>query len=272
MGGAGDAGRAVTILIYQIDAFAEEVFQGNPAAVCPLRDWLADERMQAIAAENNLSETAFFVPGMEPGDYDLRWFTPAAEVDLCGHATLASAHLILSRLAPERDAVRFSTLSGILEVCRDGDRLAMDLPARPPRSYDPPPGLFEALGVGPEVMLASQRDAMAVYGDEATVRGLAPDIRALAAIDRRGIIVTAPGDDYDFVSRFFAPAIGIDEDPVTGSAHCTLIPYWADRLGKTELHARQVSARGGDLYCRAMDERVRIAGRARLYLEGTLAL
>ena len=262
----------MTIPLYQIDAFAEEVFQGSPAAVCPLREWLADERMQAIAAENNLSETAFFVPGAERGDYDLRWFTPAAEVDLCGHATLASAYLILSRLAPDLDGVRFSTLSGILEVRRDGDQLAMDFPARPPDAYDPPPGLIEALGAEPEAMLASQRDAMAVYGDEATVRGVAPDIRALAAIDRQGVIVTAPGDDCDFVSRFFAPALGVDEDPVTGSAHCTLTPYWAERLGKTELHARQVSARGGDLYCRAMGERVGIAGRARLYLEGTIAL
>ena len=262
----------MTIPLYQIDAFAEEVFQGNPAAVCPLREWLADERMQAIAAENNLSETAFLVPGAGPGDYDLRWFTPAAEVELCGHATLASAHLVLNRLTPDLDTVRFSTLSGTLEVRRDGDRLAMDFPARPPGAYDPPPGLVEALGAAPEAVLASQRDAMAVYGDEATVRGVTPDMRLLAAIDRQGVIVTAPGDDCDFVSRFFAPALGIDEDPVTGSAHCTLTPYWAERLDKTELHARQISARGGELYCRAMGERVRIAGRARLYLEGTIQL
>ncbi len=262
----------MTIPLYQIDAFAEEVFQGNPAAVCPLREWLVDERMQAIATENNLSETAFFVPRAEPGDYDLRWFTPAAEVDLCGHATLASAYLILSRLAPELDAVRFSTLSGILEVSRDGDRLAMDFPARPSGAYDPAPGLIEALGAEPEAMEASRRDVMAVYGDEATVLGLAPDIWALAGIDRQGIIVTAPGDACDFVSRFFAPALGVDEDPVTGSAHSTLIPYWAKRLGKTELHARQVSTRGGELICRAMGERVGIAGRARLYMEGTIAL
>ena len=262
----------MTIPLYQIDAFAEEVFQGNPAAVCPLQAWLADERMQAIAAENNLSETAFFVPGAGPGDYDLRWFTPAAEVDLCGHATLASAYLILNRLAPDLEGVRFSTLSGTLEVHRDGDRLAMDFPARPPGAYDPPPGLIEALGAEPEVMLASQRDAMVIYGDEATVRGVTPDMRVLAAIDRQGVIVTAPGSDCDFVSRFFAPALGVDEDPVTGSAHCTLTPYWAERLGKTELHARQLSPRGGELYCRAMGERVRIAGRARLYLEGSIAL
>jgi PhzF family phenazine biosynthesis protein len=260
------------IPLYQIDAFAEEVFQGNPAAICPLREWLADEQMQAIAAENNLSETAFFVPRAEPGDYDLRWFTPATEVDLCGHATLASAYLILSRLAPDLDAVRFSTLSGILEVSRDGDRLAMDFPARPPDAYDPAPGLIEALGAEPEAMGASQRDVMAVYGDEATVLGLAPDISALAGIDRQGIIVTAPGDACDFVSRFFAPALGVDEDPVTGSAHSTLVPYWAERLGKTELHARQVSTRGGELICRAMGERVSIAGRARLYMEGTIIL
>ena len=262
----------MTIPLYQIDAFAEEVFQGNPAAVCPLREWLADERMQAIAAENNLSETAFLVPGAGPGDYDLRWFTPAAEVELCGHATLASAHLVLNRLTPDLDTVRFSTLSGTLEVRRDGDRLAMDFPARPPGAYDPPPGLVEALGAAPEAVLASQRDAMAVYGAEATVRGVTPDMRLLAAIDRQGVIVTAPGDDCDFVSRFFAPALGIDEDPVTGSAHCTLTPYWAERLDKTELHARRISARGGELYCRAMGERVRIAGRARLYLEGTIQL
>jgi PhzF family phenazine biosynthesis protein len=148
----------------------------------------------------------------------------------------------------------------------------MDFPARPPGAYDPPPGFVEALGAEPEAVLASERDAMAVYADEATVRGIAPDMRALAAIDRQGVIVTAPGGDCDFVSRFFAPALGVDEDPVTGSAHCTLTPYWAERLGKTELHARQISARGGDVYCRAMGERVGIAGRARLYLEGTIAL
>ncbi|MDP6785689.1 MAG: PhzF family phenazine biosynthesis protein [Rhodospirillales bacterium] len=262
----------MTIPLYQIDAFAEEIFQGNPAAVCPLREWLADERMQAIAAENNLSETAFFVPGKKPGDYDLRWFTPAAEIDLCGHATLASAYLIMSRLAPDLDVVRFSTLSGTLEVRREGELLALVFPARPPDAYDPAPGLVEALGVEPEGMGASRRDVMAVYGDEATVRAMAPDLRLLAAIDRQGVIVTAPGDECDFVSRFFAPALGVDEDPVTGSAHCTLIPYWAERLGKTELHARQISARGGELTCRAMGERVGIAGQARLYMEGTIAL
>ena len=260
----------MAIPLYQIDAFASETFRGNPAAVCPLEGWLAADRMQAIAAENNLSETAFFVPSGE--DFELRWFTPEVEVDLCGHATLASAYLIFWRLDPGRRRVRFLTRSGSLEVTRDGDLLAMNFPAEAGVPTDADPRLVEALGARPDEVLASSRDAMAVFGDEGTVRTLDPDMSGLTTIDRPAVIVTAPGSDCDFVSRFFAPALGIAEDPVTGSAHCTLVPYWAARLGKPDLHARQVSARGGELFCRDMGERVRIAGRAVIYMEGTILL
>ncbi len=256
--------------LFQVDAFTDKVFAGNPAAICPLEEWLSDELMQAIAAENNLSETAFFV-GRE-GRYHLRWFTPACEVDLCGHATLATSFLILNRLEPELDAVTFETRSGALTVTRDGDGLAMDFPARPPVAGEPTPGLAVAIGGAPKEFLTSLEDDLVVYGSVAEVRDLKPDMGALARLDRRGTIVTAPGEDCDFVSRFFAPGHGIPEDPVTGSAHCVLVPYWAERLGKTDLVARQVSARGGLLTCRAMGERVRLAGRAVLYLEGEITV
>jgi len=258
---------AMQLPIYQVDAFASAVFKGNPAAVCPLDAWLPDATMQAIAAENNLAETAFFVP--EGEDYGLRWFTPAIEVDLCGHATLASAHVIFDRLKPGRDVVSFSTRSGVLTVTRAGDRLALDFPAQPPAPCTPPDDLGAALGGAPLEILGSV-DYMAVFGSAAEVRALAPDFRRLARLDRRGVIATAPGSDCDFVSRFFAPRAGIDEDPVTGSAHCALIPYWARRLGKDRLFARQISARGGELDCALRGDRVTIAGRAVLYLEGTI--
>jgi PhzF family phenazine biosynthesis protein len=262
-------GRVVRIPIYQIDAFASRLFAGNPAAVCPLQEWLTDQQLQSIAAENNLSETAFFVPHGE--GYQLRWFTPAVEVDLCGHATLASAFVILNYLEPTASAVRFETRSGQLEVRRDADLLAMDFPARPPVRCPIPADLVEALGAAP-LELWEARDYLAVYQTEEQVRALAPDMRTLAAVGHFAAIVTAPGSDADFVSRFFAPAVGVPEDPVTGSAHCTLLPYWAERLGKTQLHARQVSARGGELWCELRSDRVSIAGRAVLYLEGTLHL
>jgi PhzF family phenazine biosynthesis protein len=257
------------IPIFQIDAFTNRLFGGNPAAVCPLESWLPDATLQAIAAENNLSETAFFVAA---GDgYELRWFTPKIEVDLCGHATLATAHLLLHRLEPGRDRVSFSTRSGRLEVAREGDRMAMDFPAYPPEPVDAPAGLFEALGHDAEAVLRGNY-LMVVVRSERAVRALEPDF---AAMDRAGIteaIVTARGSDCDFVSRFFGPGFGIPEDPVTGSAHCTLVPYWARRLGRTRLQARQVSARGGELACELRGNRVSIAGDAVIYLEGTIEL
>lgn len=262
--------------IYQIDAFASAVFTGNPAAVCPLERWLPDATMQAIAAENNLAETAFFVPradgpGADGRDYDLRWFTPEAEVDLCGHATLASGHVVFTTLEPGRGSVTFHSKSGPLIVRREGELLAMDFPSWPGVRCDPPPGLAEALGRSPaEVWKA--RDVMAVFDSEHAVRNLSPSFDRIRALKVFGVIATAPGSEVDFVSRFFAPLMGIPEDPVTGSAHCTLVPYWAKRLGKSRLAARQVSARGGELICEDRGERVAIAGRAIQYLEGRIEI
>lgn len=257
------------IPLYQVDAFAGRVFSGNPAAVCPLESWLPDATMQAIAAENNLAETAFFAGSS--GRYELRWFTPLAEVDLCGHATLASALVVFRFLEPSLAEVRFDTKSGPLSVARDGEELALDLPSRPPQACPEPAGLFEALGAAPRELLKS-RDCLAVFDSEEEVRSLRPDMERLKRVECFGVIATAAGREADFVSRFFAPAIGVPEDPVTGSAHCTLTPYWARRLGKTRLSARQLSARGGELACEQRGERVRLAGRAVLYLEGTITL
>ena len=245
------------------------MFAGNPAAVCPLEDWLEDGVLQAIAAENNLSETAFFV---KRGDrFHLRWFTPAMEVDLCGHATLASAFVILNHLEPTRPAVAFDTRSGELIVRREGDLLSMDFPARPPVPCDPPAGLAEALGATPLKTLRS-RDLMALFETEEEVRALKPRMDLLVEVDAFAVIVTAPATDADFVSRFFAPRGGIAEDPVTGSAHCTLVPYWSRRLGKNSLHARQVSARGGELWCEDCGDRVTLRGRAVRFMEGVIIL
>ena len=252
---------------YQVDAFARRVFEGNPAAVCPLEAWLPDELMQAIAMENNLSETAFFVP--EGDGYRLRWFTPLAEVDLCGHATLASAHVILNVLGEKKDRVDFETRSGKLTVTRDGDMLAMDFPAQPPKRVEIPETLVAGLGARPVEVLANI-DYVAVFEDEATIRALTPDLGRLAELELRGVSVTAPGTDHDFVSRFFAPKVGVPEDPVTGSAHCKLVPYWAGRLGKDELTARQVSRRGGDVRCRLMGDRVMLSGSAVTFMEATI--
>ena len=254
--------------IYQVDAFTSRVFGGNPAAICPLEEWLPAETMQAIAAENNLSETAFFVP--EGDRYRLRWFTPAREVELCGHATLAAAHLILNRLQPGREAVTFDSLSGELIVKRDGERLAMDFPSRPPKPADLPREAIRAIGGAPLETLEGQYP-MVVFGSEQEVRALDPDMRRLARA-LPSVIVTGPGDEVDFVSRFFAPGFGIDEDPVTGSAHCTLIPFWAQRRCKWWLSARQVSKRGGELYCEDRGQRVLIAGQAVLYMEGRIEI
>jgi len=258
------------IPVYQIDAFTDRAFGGNPAAICPLEHWLDDGTMQAIAAENNLSETAFFVANGND-NYDLRWFTPAAEVDLCGHATLATASLLLDKLTPDTDTVSFETRSGTLSVVRDGGHLVMDFPALPAAPMDVPDGFVDAIGIRPMAYLRAVKD-MAVFADEATVQSIDPDFGFIAGLDAMGLIVTAPGDDCDCASRFFAPKVGINEDPVTGSAHCTIIPYWADRLGKADIHARQVSARSGDLYCRMDGDRVRMGGQAVLFLTGHIEL
>jgi len=249
------------LAIYQVDAFTDRLFAGNPAAVCPLEAWLPDATMQAIAAENNLSETAFFVPRGD--DYDLRWFTPTLESDLCGHATQASGFVVMNRLAPHKAMVRFHTRSGALTVTRQGDQFAIDLPAQPPSPCAMPSKIVAALGREPAQILGAAK-YLAVYDSEVDVASLAPDIAALTDIDRDGVIVSAPGRDCDFVSRYFAPHAGIPEDPVTGSAHCTLVPYWAERLGKATLHARQISPRGGELFCELRGDRVVIAGGAAL--------
>ncbi len=258
------------IPIYQVDAFASRIFAGNPAAVCPLEAWLPDETMQAIAAENNLSETVFFVAG-EDG-YDIRWFTPTIEIDLAGHPTLAAAHVILDELEPGRAEVRFRTKLGeILTVVREERRLVMDFPARPPAPRPDLGDVAAALGAEPVEVLAA-RDALAVFRGEDEVRALVPDMARVAALDVLGVIATAPGTDADFVSRFFAPGAGVSEDPVTGSAHCTLIPYWAARLGKRRMFARQVSSRGGEIYCEDRGERVNIGGEAVVFLRGMIEL
>ena len=255
------------IPVYQVDAFASRVFTGNPAAVCPLEKWLPDEQMQAIAAENNLAETAFFVKNGE--GYHLRWFTPTVEVDLCGHATLASGYVIMNHLTPSAKSVQFSTQSGKLIVTRDGDLLSLDFPTRAPLECKVDPGLIPGLGGRPETVLAA-REYLVVYGTEEEVRSLTPDMDRLAKVDHFAVIATAPGKDVDFISRFFAPKQGIPEDPVTGSAHCTLIPYWSKRLGKKKLHAYQASPRGGIVRIRIAGDRVFLGGTAVTVVRGEL--
>jgi predicted PhzF superfamily epimerase YddE/YHI9 len=252
----------------QIDAFASRVFAGNPAAVVPLSSWLDDATLQAIATENNLSETAFFVGG--EGEYHIRWMTPAEEVDLCGHATLASGWLVLQELEPGRHDVTFHSKSGPLRVELEDDLFVLDFPSRPPDPADSAlDQVAEAFGRRPTALLAA-RDYMAVYESEDDVLALRPDMGRVAALELMAAMATAPGRDCDFVSRFFAPQVGVPEDPVTGSAHCTLVPYWSERLGKRSLFARQVSVRGGELWCEDAGERVRIGGRAVKYLDGTI--
>lgn len=253
--------------IFQVDAFTSKPFGGNPAAVVPLDAWLPDATMQSIALENNLSETAFFV--REGDAYCLRWYTPTFEIDLCGHATLATAYVIFEVLASNESVLRFRTKSGELIVERVGTRLVMDFPSRPPVACEIPEGLFEAIGKEPVEVLRS-RDYFVVYESEQDILDIRPNFSKLAEIPTHAVIVTARGERSDFVSRFFAPEAGINEDPVTGSAHCNLIPYWAAKLGKTEMIARQVSARGGELYCELAGDRVKIAGHAVLYLKGEI--
>lgn len=258
--------------IYQIDAFTSRLFGGNPAAVVLLDEWLPDETLQAVAAENNLSETAFVVPLEER--FDLRWFTPTVEIDLCGHATLASAFVLFNEGRVDGDTVRFESPSGPLAVLRDGEIYALDFPSRPPEKTEFTSELIDALGAEPAEVLAA-RDLLVVFESEEMIRRLEPRFDLILALDTFAVTVSAPGapgGGFDFVSRFFAPAAGVDEDPVTGSAHCTLIPYWAGRLGKKELRAAQLSRRGGEVFCRDCGDRVLIGGHAVEYLRGEICL
>jgi PhzF family phenazine biosynthesis protein len=262
------------IPFYQLDAFTDRPFGGNPAAVCLLDEWLPDVTLQAIALENNLSETAYLLRGDE--DWEIRWFTPKAEVDLCGHATLASAGVVFGHLTPEADRVKFhSRHSGELPVTRDGPMLYLDFPSRPPHEVPVTDGMEKVLGVRPVAAVAS-RDLYAVFNDAETVRSLSPDQEMLRSLSTFAVAVTAPGTgadhDVDFVSRFFAPHHGIPEDPVTGSAHSSLTPYWAGRFGKTRMRARQASARGGELWVKLRGDRVLIGGHVVEVISGTLSL
>lgn len=259
----------MTIPIYQADAFTDKLFGGNPAAICPLTEWLPDATMQKIAIENNLAETAFFVK-TDTG-YKLRWFTPEYEIDLCGHATLASAHILFTELGFDGDEIHFETVkAGTLHIKREGDKYTMDFPSRPPIPIEPPNGLAEALGDKQPQAFYRSRDYFLVYETEQDIKDLTPDFFALSKMDTVGVIVTAPGDNSDFVSRFFAPGAGIAEDPVTGSAHCNLIPYWAKKLDKNNLHAYQISARRGELWCQLKGDRVLMSGKAVTYLKGEI--
>jgi PhzF family phenazine biosynthesis protein len=257
--------------IFQIDAFTSRRFAGNPAAVMPLRQFLSDETMQAIAAENNLAETAYLVP--DNGDYRIRWFTPTVEVPLCGHATLASAAVVMERLEPKRTSVVFHSASGPLKVDRDLSRYIMDFPARYVEEVSQPPDFGKILGADPVQVFVNNFNYMVLLQDAETVRRLAPNFDALARLDRDGVIVTATGDKgYDIISRYFAPSKGIAEDPVTGSAHCMLAPFWVERLDKTELRAWQASPRGGEVVCRVHDDRVELEGACVFYLEGEVEI
>lgn len=257
--------------IFQVDAFATRRFEGNPAAVMPLDEFLSDATLQAIAAENNLAETAFLV--REGADYRLRWFTPTTEVPLCGHATLASAAVVMERLVAQRKTVVFHTLSGPLTVQRTNTGYVMNFPLRPSEPISIVPGLADALGVVPLEVFVNDFNYMTLVESGQVLRELVPDMAAVARIDRPGVIVTAPGDGvYDFVSRYFAPAKGIPEDPVTGAAHCMLVPYWAKRLGQTEFRAYQASRRGGEIVCRLTGERVELEGKCVFYLEGEVEI
>jgi predicted PhzF superfamily epimerase YddE/YHI9 len=257
------------LTMYQIDAFAERVFTGNPAAICPLELWLPDATLQAIAAENNLSETAYFVP--EADGFRLRWFTPAVEVDLCGHATLASAFVLYEHLGYAQPAIRFHTRSGVLTVAKAAKGFSMLFPASMPVVCATPPALTAALGRAPRQTLAAS-NYVAVYDSEEEIRSLRPNFEKLQEVDLHGVIVTAPGREVDFVSRFFAPKFGINEDPVTGSAHCQLTPYWASRLGRTKLKAKQLSARGGSIACELKGDQVVLTGTAIHYMTAEITI
>jgi PhzF family phenazine biosynthesis protein len=259
----------MTIPIYQADAFTDQLFGGNPAAICPLTEWLPAETMQRIATENNLAETAYFVK--QDDGYGLRWFTPELEIDLCGHATLAAAHILFTELAYSGASINFYTQkAGTLVVTKHGDKYTLDFPSRPPQATVAPAELLTALGGKTPVEVLKSRDYFLVYETEQDVRDIKPDFNLLATVNTIGVIVTAVGDEADFVSRFFAPSAGINEDPVTGSAHCNLIPYWAEKLGKDKLHAYQISSRKGELWCENKGERILMAGKAVTYLKGEI--
>lgn len=273
--------------IYQLDAFTDRLFAGNPAAVIPLAEWLSDEQMQQIASENNLAETAFYTKTEGDNTYHIRWFTPTIEVDLCGHATLATSYVVFFLESNQADVIPdeifFNSRSGLLKVCRgENGWLTLDFPADTVnKSNLQPPALLASVGEKPSAIFKGKTDYMLVYETQAQIEALEPDFREMNTVPARGVIVTAPGnageDSVDFVSRFFGPQAGIDEDPVTGSAHTTLVPYWAERLGKTELTARQLSKRGGYLKCKLNDDgenpaRVDISGQVQLYLTGDVKL
>jgi len=258
--------------IFHVDAFTNRLFSGNPAAVVPLQEWISEQTMQAIAAENNVSETAFFAPEKDSDcEFRIRWFTPACEVDLCGHATLASAHVLTRHLEYAGEMIRFDSASGPLAVGREGDRLVLDFPSRPAEPIEVQDELVRALGIRPAEAYKA-RDILAVYESKKDVLALQPDMDRLARIAPFGAIVTAPAVGRDFVCRFFAPAKGVPEDPVTGSAHCTLVPYWAKRLKKTSMVSHQISKRGGEVFCRLEGDRVHLGGSCVTYSEGRLAV
>ena len=256
--------------IFQVDAFADHVFEGNPAAVIPLESWLPNEIMQKIAMENNLSETAFFVA--KDDGFHIRWFTPLAEVDLCGHATLASAHVIFNHLNYAENEISFDSRSGILKVKKENDLIVLNFPASPLTKTEIPENLKNAFNHQPVKGFKGRDDIMLVFENEEQIVKLNPDFQQILASKTRGVICTSKSDKYDFVSRFFAPAVGVNEDPVTGSAHTMLIPYWSGVLGKNELTAKQVSARGGILHCKNCGERVEIGGKAVTYLTGEIII
>lgn len=257
------------LTIYQVDAFAEKVFEGNPAAVVPLENWLPDETMQKIALENNLSETAFFCPG-DP-NYKIRWFTPVAEVDLCGHATLATSHVLFRHLNYASDEIRFESRSGLLTVKKTDSHMVMNFPVSKVDARYIPPILKTAFNVHPNKCFIGREDLMLVFKKEEDILNLQPNFMKIMEATKRGVICTARSDKYDFVSRFFAPAVGIDEDPVTGSAHTMLIPYWAGQLKKSEMIGKQVSQRGGIVYCKHLNDRVEIGGNAVTYMVGKVS-
>jgi len=259
----------IKLKLYQIDAFANKSFEGNPAAVCPLNAWLSDEIMQHIAEENNLAETAFFVK--EDEGYHLRWFTPTSEVDMCGHATLASAFVLYECMEYEGDVIDFHTKSGLLKVWQEGNRYMMDFPIQTIEPYDISKQIEEAFGIKPIATYASM-DYIVVFEDEKDILNAKPNLSLLKELDLRGVCITAQSHEYDFVTRFFAPKYGIDEDSVTGSAFTQLVSYWADVLDKDILSAKQVSARGGEVYCVVRDTRVEMSGSAVKYLEGTIEI
>ncbi len=258
------------IELYQIDAFTDSVFSGNPAAVCPLEAWPGDALLQNIAAENNLAETAYFVKS--PEGFRIRWFTPMAEVDLCGHATLASAYVLFNFLGHNSDSIAFQSRSGILKVTRTGEWLTLNFPADKLQPVDVKDEMKSLVGMVPVQAYRGSTDLMIVFENYSQVQTAIPDLRSIASLKGRGLIITAPGNDTDFVSRFFAPQVGVNEDPVTGSAHTTLVPFWSKKLGRDDLTARQLSKRSGYLKCKMLGDRVEMSGRGAFYMKGLIEL